>query len=113
MSHPLLKAYLNLINTTSAVFSERTALPSLEAASNVLSRDGNTRERATADLLVAWLHFATGAVDWSDPVPLPGGLQAPYSDVIAEIESIILDPAATNQELRRASRLALRTRLAG
>ena len=46
----------------------------LEDAHAILSPPGGDRRaRASAALLVAWLHFASGAVGWDATVPLGGG----------------------------------------
>lgn len=110
----LLEAYLDIIDLTSSVFSEQTGLATIDDAVAVFEASGSDmRAVATGRLLWAWLHFASGAVEWTDPVPVGGGTTRPYDEVIAEIESIVLDPGAGQRDLVRASQLAERTFLAG
>jgi subtilisin family serine protease len=110
----LLAGYLDVIELASSVFSEQTALTGVTDAVAVFEApNSDRRAAATADLLVAWLHFASGAAGWTDPVPTGGGATRPYHEVIAEIETVILDPAASDVDLLRASQLAQRTFLSG
>jgi hypothetical protein len=74
---------------------------------------GDKRAVARADLLAAWLHFASGAVAWDATIPVGGGAPVSFLTVMGEIESIVLDPTSTRQELQHASWLAQRVRQAG
>jgi hypothetical protein len=103
-----LEGYLEIINFVSTVFSEQTTATTLAEAAAVLSpRGDDKRAVATADLLTAWLHFASGVVSHDAMVPIQGQ-QVPYLDVMSEIEAIVLDPTATRAELLHASFLAQR-----
>lgn len=109
-----LDAYLDIIELTSSVFSEQAPLATIADAAAALTATGNDRRAAArADLLWAWLHFASGAVGWSDPVSMGRGVTRPYHDVITEIETIVLDAGASHRDLIRASQLAQRTFLSG
>ena len=109
-----LDAYLDIIELTSSVFSEQAQLASIFDAAAVLEAQGSDkRVAARGHLLWAWLHFASGGVGWTDPVPMGGGVTRPYHEVMTEIEAIVLDPGASHGDLVRASQLAQRTFLAG
>ncbi|MGH9223833.1 MAG: hypothetical protein ACRD2W_08640 [Acidimicrobiales bacterium] len=106
-----LSGYLEIVGLVSGVFSEKTALASPGDASVVLSpNSGDKRAVATAGLLGAWHHFASGAVPWNATASLGQDQSAPYLTVMAEIESIILNPAAGEADLLKASNLAQRIR---
>ena len=63
--------YLENVDAVSGVFSELTPLATASDAHAVLSPTGSDgRARAEADLLAAWLHFASGAVAWDATVAL-------------------------------------------
>jgi hypothetical protein len=101
-----LEGYLEIVDFVSRVFSEQTTATTSTAAAAVLSPGGgDKRAVATADLFVAWLHFASGAVSSDATVPIKG-LQVPYLEVMNEIEAIVLDPIATRAHLLLASFLA-------
>ena len=109
-----LDGYLEIVAFVSGVFVEDVPLASPADAADVLSPSGSDkREVATADLLAAWLHFASGAVAWDAAVPTGGRTSAPFLDVMTEIESIVADPASTRADLQHASFLAQRVRQAG
>ena len=102
-----LDGYLEIVRFTSDVFAETTPLSTHTQANAVLSPSGgDKRAVARADLLAAWLHFASGAVEWDAIVPLGGNATATYLEVMAKIESVILDPTSTKKELQDASALA-------
>jgi hypothetical protein len=105
-----LEGYLEIVNLVSGVFSEEVLLATEADAAAILSpHGGDKRAVATADLLTAWLHFASGAVPYDALVPVGGLVQRDYLEVMAEIESIVSDPTATRAELIYASFLAQRT----
>jgi hypothetical protein len=105
-----LDGYLEIVNLVSGVFSEEVPLLTHQDADEVLSAQGNDRRAiATADLLVAWLHFASGAVPLDAEVTIRGNEVRDYLDVMNEIETIVTDPNSTHRDLIRASFLAQRT----
>lgn len=107
MDDATLDGYLEIVDSVSGVFSESVALATAADAQGLLSPAGNDKRAvATADLLVGWLHFASGAVAHDATVPVGGGATAPFLDVIAQVEGIVLDPAASRSDLLRASFLA-------
>lgn len=108
-----LEGYLEIVDLVSGVFSEQVPLLAAEDAADILSPQGNDRQAmATADLLVAWLHFATGSVPLDAEVTIRGQDVRDYLDVMNEIETIVSDPNSTHQDFIHASFLAQRTRQA-
>ena len=104
-----LQAYLDIVNAASSVFSETTALSSFEDAAAVLAVTGSDpAERATTDLLTAWLHFASGAVALDAEVPLQGNEIILFLDAMFQVEAVINNPASTKMELQEAEDLARR-----
>jgi len=66
-------------------------------------------QNAEKHLLVAWLNYAKGAINMDDVVDTNGkksGGEMTLSQILAEVESILLDPAATKADLNRAKDLA-------
>lgn len=93
-------AYLDIVNAVSSVFSESTTASTAEDVHSILSPNGSDRRaRATAELMVAWLQFASGAVAWDATVPLGGGESVPFLSLMLTAETTILDGTATNAEL--------------
>lgn len=104
------QAYLDIVDAVSSVFAEQTDASTPAAAHAVLSPSGgaDARERATADLLRAWLHFASGAVAYDAVVPLDSG-DAGFLDLMFAAEELILDPSATRAKLKEMERDLQRT----
>jgi hypothetical protein len=100
-----LDCYLEIVEHMSAVFDElRTGTLSHEAAFDVLFVAGNSgtmSELLDEQLIAAWLNFANGAFAFDGLVDTDGdGVgDAAFSTVIAEAESVRLDPTATRNEL--------------
>jgi hypothetical protein len=93
------QAYLDIVNAVSSVFSEQTDAATPAAAHSVLSpTEGEVRARVTADLLLAWLQFASGGVAYDAEIPLHSG-DVVYLELMFEAEELILNPAATDAEL--------------
>jgi hypothetical protein len=93
-------AYLDIVDAVSSVFSEQVSASSAADAHAVLSpTGGDPRDRATADLLLAWLQFASGAVAHDASVPLAGGDSVDYLELMFAAEETILDPFATAAEV--------------
>lgn len=109
-----LEGYLDIVNAVSSVFSEATPVSTLDDVHVVLSPIGGDRRiHAEGDLMAAWLSFASGAVAWDASVPLEGGGAMGFLDLMLQVETTILDGAATDQELLEAELLAQRVRHAG
>jgi hypothetical protein len=66
------------------------------------------REQALEQTLSAWLNFAKGAIDWTEQVDTngDGSPDATFADLIAEVESILNNPDATQNDLEHAKDLA-------
>lgn len=93
-------AYLDIVGAVSSVFSEDVVASTAPEAHDVLTAGGDPRARATAELLIAWLQFASGAVEYDATVPLQAGATVEYLELMFTAEEIILDPSATQSELR-------------
>jgi murein DD-endopeptidase MepM/ murein hydrolase activator NlpD len=109
-----LAGYLEIVNAVSTVFSgpgepaEQVSLATNSQAKAVLSPKGtDQRKYAQAELLTAWLNFASGSVDWDAIVPLSSDLTIGYLDLMFEAEAVILNMASTQAHL-----LDIRQRLA-
>ncbi|MEF8813562.1 MAG: PKD domain-containing protein [Halovenus sp.] len=104
-----LTAFLAVTDRMSAVFNENVSAESFDSARDALTtRQSTMRERASAQLLAAWLNFASGRIGWTDSVDEDGdgtGDRA-FNEVMAEVEAIVLDDGATRSELERAKDLA-------
>ena len=94
------EAYLDIVNAVSSVFSESTTAATREDVHDILSRpDDDTRARAVAELMEAWLQFASGAVGYDATVPQGGGETIGFLDLMFDAEATILDGSATDLEL--------------
>jgi murein DD-endopeptidase MepM/ murein hydrolase activator NlpD len=95
-----LAGYLEVVEAVSGIFSEVLPAETSEEAHALLSTgEGTARDRATAQLLLAWLQFASGAVSYDATVPLGGGTSIDFLELMLTAEDTIVDPAATSQEL--------------
>ncbi len=100
-----LAGYLEVVEAVSSVFSEAYGAGSFEDGHSLLSPGGATaRDRAVAELLVAWLQFASGAVASDATVPLGGGAGINFLDLMFVAEATVLNPAASNAELGAVER---------
>ncbi|MEU1972339.1 PKD domain-containing protein [Microbacterium sp. NPDC019599] len=98
------QAYLDIVDAVSSVFAEETDAATPAAAHAVLSPTGDDRRaRATAELLLAWLQFASGAVEYGADVPLQGADEA-FLDLMFRAEEVILDATSTRSELQAIER---------
>jgi len=97
--------YRDIINAVSSVFSEETSVDSDANLHAILSpTGGDRRAHAQAQLMLAWLQFASGAVAWDATVPLGGGEAVGFLDLMSAAEQTILDPAASKSELAAVER---------
>lgn len=98
-SDEVLQAYLNIANFASGFFSGVTR----SQAQDILAPGGNDAlRRATQEALGGWLNFANGSIPWDVTVP-SGQL---FHQAMADIEAVLLNPAATDAELKDAADLA-------
>ena len=99
-----LQAYLNIVNFSSAVFSEEVPASTLAEARALLNDDDD--DGAIGQTLAAWLNFASGTVLWDESVTVDPVLVLPFHQLIAEVEAILLDPFATHRDIEHANDLA-------
>lgn len=93
-------AYLDIVNAVSSVFSETTPVTTFAQAHAVLSPNGGDRRaRARAELMLGWLQFASGAVDWDETVNAKSGTIG-FLPLMFAAEAVINNPASTNQQLQ-------------
>jgi murein DD-endopeptidase MepM/ murein hydrolase activator NlpD len=105
--------YLEIVNAVSSVFSEAVVAATAADVHGILSPTGSDwRPRARAELMVAWLQFASGAVATDATVPLGGGAATPFLDLMADAEATVLNPAATNAALQAVAKDLERVRQA-
>ncbi len=98
---PTAAGYLEIVNAVSSVFSEAVVAASAADAHTILSPTGSSwRPRARAELMVAWLQFASGAVGTDATVPLGGGATTQFLELMADAEAVVLNPAATDAALQ-------------
>jgi hypothetical protein len=93
------EAYLEIVNAVSSVFSETTPVNTMADVHAVLSPAGpDRRVYARAQLMAAWLQFASGAVAWDATIQLNGGPVA-FLQLMSTAEAVINNPASTDAEL--------------
>lgn len=103
--------YLEIVNAVSSVFSEQVAAATVEDVHAILSpTEGDRRARAIAELMVAWLQFASGAVEHDNTVPLGGQDTIAFLDLMFQAEATILNPAAGDAQLHDVEQLLARVR---
>jgi murein DD-endopeptidase MepM/ murein hydrolase activator NlpD len=94
------QGYLEIVNAVSGIFSETTSVMTTADVHAVLSpTGGDRRARARAELMRAWLQFASGAIDWDSTVLLKSGV-TDFLALMTASEATISNPAATNAELQ-------------
>lgn len=94
--------YLDIVAAVSGVFDETHAVATPAEAAAVLAppHDG-WEERAVAELLAAWLHFASGAVPYDAEIAVDG-VPVAFLDLMGDAEQTISSPTSTDEELRGA-----------
>jgi hypothetical protein len=102
-SDPELLCLLDIVNFVSSDFDEETPPGTFEEAIDVLETKGNTpkAELLESQLLAALLNFANGSVGWDQLIDTDNDQQGDtsFSDVIANAESVLNNPASTDDEL--------------
>ena len=107
----LAAGYLEIVNAVSSVFSEHVVAATAEDVHAILSpTGGDHRAHARAELMIAWLQFASGAVPWNATVPLGGQDSMACLDLMFQAETVILNAAATSAELLDITQLLSRVR---
>ena len=100
-----LEGYLAVIDFMSTVFNEARDASTIEKAHDVLFLKGNGGseiEQLDRELLVVWLNFACGAIDYTELVDTDedGIGDTPFATVVAAAEAVRLDPDATKMEIK-------------
>ncbi len=113
-----LRAYLDIVNFTSSVFSESTPAATLVKAALVMGPGGaeagdpdpdNMKGKAIKQALAAWMNFAAGSVAWG--AVTPSG--QPFSSDIAQVEALIRNPNSAHADYVRAKSIAEAINLMG
>lgn len=95
------ESYLDIVVAVSSVFSEREPAATPAQALAVLSAPPEgERARARAELLCAWLHFASGAIAWDAAVTVASGAEVGYLQLMADAEAAIATASTDDEELR-------------
>jgi murein DD-endopeptidase MepM/ murein hydrolase activator NlpD len=103
--------YVEIVNAVSSVFSEQVVAATAVDVHAILSPDGSDRRaQAIAELMIAWLQFASGAVDHDYTVPLNGQGTIAFLDLMFQAEATILNPAASNADLQAVAQQLARVR---
>ena len=103
--------YLEIVNAVSSVFSEQVLAAASADVHAILSpAGGDRRAQAIAELMVAWLQFASGAVEHDNTVPLGGHDVIPFLELMFEAETTISNPAATDAQLHAITQRLARVR---
>lgn len=109
----LLDGYLAGVNAVSSVFSEDTSALTHDDVHELLAPSaGDRRAHAVSALMVAWLQFVSGAVDWNATIPVAEGESIEFLALMFESEETILDPSATDAELGEVERRLAKVRQA-
>jgi len=96
----VIDCYLGMVGLVSRVFDEArdaSTIPAAFAVVNVAKNAGSALEQLDRELLVAWLNFAAGAVDYSQLVDTneDGVADTPLVAALGAAEAVRLDPAST------------------
>ena len=105
-----LEGYLAIIDFMSNVFNEARDASTIEKAHDVLflkGNDGSAIEQLDRELLVAWLNFANGAIDYTELLDTDkdGAGDTPFVDVVAAAEEVRLNPDATKSEIKKQTNI--------
>ena len=88
----------------SQVFDEERDASTFDLAHDVLfvkQNDGDMEQIFDRQLLAVWLNFANGSIEYDEPLGIdPVGITlTDFLHVVASIEEVRLDPAATRAQL--------------
>ena len=105
-----LEGYLAIIGHMSTVFNEARDASTIEKAHDVLflkQNDGSAIEQLDRELLVAWLNFANGAIEYTELLDTDkdGAGDTPFVDVVAAAEAVRLNPDATKSEIKEQTNI--------
>jgi hypothetical protein len=104
------QCYLAIVGFMSKVFNEVTDASTVANAFNVLFVGGNggsATQQLDRQLLTAWLNFANGGIEFGQLVDTNGDgtPDTAFSTVLANAESVRLNPASTADQLRTQKNL--------
>ncbi|MEV8371778.1 S8 family serine peptidase [Kribbella sp. NPDC056861] len=111
-----LNCYLQVVQHMSPVFSEAKDVSTMAKANSVLNIQLlNPKAEFDRQALAAWLNFADGSFDLGTRVDtnLDLHLDSTFGAVMAQAESIRLNPASTNAQLRQQTLLLEKLNLLG
>ncbi len=97
-----LQAYLDIVNFASRIFSEKVPASTIEEAQQVLKfSHRGIPGLVEAYLLVGWLNFASGAIDWDQPIYTHWkcGESTTYHELLYQVESLWLMRSATGFDI--------------
>ncbi|MGH2446126.1 MAG: PKD domain-containing protein, partial [Candidatus Limnocylindria bacterium] len=105
-----LECYLEIAAALSDVFNEeRSAATIAEAYDGVFlgANGGSEAEKLDRALLVAWLNFANGGIEYHEPFDTDGDHvpDADFAAIMAGAETVRLDPTSSEQELKAQRQL--------
>ena len=105
-----LLCYLEITAFVSDVFNEARDASTLAKAYDVIFLGGNggdERQMLDRQLLVNWLNFANGGIEWGEMIDTDnnGSLDTAFADVMANAEAVRLNPASTEAQLRAQRQL--------
>jgi hypothetical protein len=108
ISRDRLQRYMGFIARASSVFSNYLLRSYVSEGQEIISfSDADKRAKAQAYALIAWLNIAQGSVGWSDYVQIEGNKsERKVSQIMAEIEEILLDPYATQSDFNLVKKYA-------
>lgn len=102
--------YLAIVGHMSAVFNEARDASTIEKAHDVLflkQNNGSATEQLDRELLVVWLNFANGAIEYMELLDTDkdGTGDTPFADVVAAAEVVRLNPNATKSEIKEQTNI--------
>lgn len=105
-----LECYLLIVDYVSNVFNTERDASTIESAHDVLflkQNGGSVTEQFDRELLRTWLNFANGALEYKQLVDTnkDGTPDTELWMVIASAESVRLNPAATDKDIREATQI--------
>jgi hypothetical protein len=104
-----LACYLSIAGYMSRVFDETRDASTTAAAYTVLTLPSHpsARDQFDRQLLAVWLNFANGSIAFDELVDTDGrhGGDTPFAEVIAAAESVRLDPAATDAQIKAQKKI--------
>lgn len=100
-----LQCYLDITRSLSDVFDEHRSAATIQQAHDdifVAGLRGSMTEQLDRQLLTAWNNFANGGVEYQEMLDTNrnGVVDTPFAEVMANAESVRIDPSSTRTELQ-------------